>query len=99
MKRQHLLIRGTSKGEPSIKVYTPSARAARKSGGKLIDQVSAACRRLAPAGWRGLMRLHGLDISAKHLAPALSRPLANIDRSLPAFQDFAWADERANAPR
>src|SRR5258708_34948262 len=98
MKRQHLLIRGTSKGEPSIKVYTPSARAARKSGGKLIDQVSAACRRLAPAGWRELMRLHGLDISAKDLARELSRPLANIDRSIPGFEDFAWEGVRGIEP-
>src|SRR4051812_16759866 len=97
MKRQDLLIRDVSEGGPSVKVYTPSAQRAWMSGGKLIDHVAAACRRLAPSGWRELMGLHGLDISAGELARELSRPLP-IDRSIPGFEDFAWEGTRGIEP-
>lgn len=65
--------------------------------GALIDGVAAACRRLAPLGWRQLLldvTGGGLDIAAGDLAEQLTRPL-RIDRRHPGFGDFNLAGTRA----
>jgi hypothetical protein len=60
----------------------------------LIDSVKAACDRLAPLGWRDLLKQvtsNALDIqqaTTQSLATALAAPLASIDRSFPGFVDF-----------
>src|SRR5919106_1550063 len=54
----------------------------------LIDDVKIVCDRLAGAGWRDLLRRHGLDIGAPDLAAELARELTDIDRTAPGFQDF-----------
>jgi len=54
----------------------------------LIDDVQRACERLAPAGWRDLLILHGLDIDARPLADELSKALS-IDRTIKGFEDFS----------
>ena len=64
----------------------------------LIDDVSAACERLAPAGWGGLLGAHGLDIGAADLRAELTRELPGIDRDVPGFEDFADEGGRAIEP-
>lgn len=59
----------------------------------LIDEVQKICQRLAPAGWRNLLLLHGLDIDARPLADELSKPLL-IDRALKGFSDFSLQGTR-----
>ncbi len=60
----------------------------------LIDEVKAACDRLAPLGWRDLFLAAtdgALDVAQETpmaLRDALVRPLAAIDRGLPGFEDF-----------
>ena len=64
----------------------------------LIEGVGAACRRLAPLGWRQLLldATGGeLDITAADLRSELTKPLARIDRSYPGFGDFDVAGVRA----
>src|SRR5882724_8556507 len=70
----------------------------------LLDDVKAACDRLAPLGWRDLM-LHvtgnALDIrqaSAPALQTALLAPLPSIDRSVQGFGDFAVDGRQAITP-
>ena len=65
---------------------------------KLIDDVRAACRRLAGAGWEDLFRRHGLDITASDLAVELRRELPGIDRAMPGFEDFSHEGRRAIEP-
>lgn len=61
----------------------------------LIDDVKKICDRLAPSGWRDLLLdvSHGvLDISqanATALKNALAKPLPQIKRSHPGFEDFS----------
>lgn len=58
---------------------------------RLIDDVSAVCRRLAPEGWRDLLLAATggeLDISAHDLRAELMKPLAKIDRSTPGLAEF-----------
>lgn len=67
----------------------------------LANQVVAACRRLAPHGWRGLflkLTAGTLDLTAPDLASRLLQSLPQIDRSLPGFEDFADAGHRAIEP-
>lgn len=67
----------------------------------LRDQVAAACRRLAPLGWRAmLLEVSGgeLDIAAPDLAERLARPLKTIDRTHPGFGDFSLAGAKAIEP-
>ena len=67
----------------------------------LIDGVAAACRRLAPLGWKQLLgEATGgdLDISAADLQRELLKPLARIDRDYPGFGDFDIAATRAIEP-
>ena len=67
----------------------------------LIDAVTAACERLAPAGWRDLfLRVSGdeLDIAATDLAEMLGRPLSRIDRTIAGFEDFALEGRRGIEP-
>lgn len=64
----------------------------------LIDDVTAACKRLASAGWGGLFAAHGLDIGAPDLRAELLRELPQINRDLPGFEDFADEGVRAITP-
>ncbi|MGH2840579.1 MAG: hypothetical protein ACRDKY_07130, partial [Solirubrobacteraceae bacterium] len=64
----------------------------------LIDDVTAACERLAPAGWAELLAAHGLDIGAADLRAELLRELDAIDRDVPGFEDFADEGTRAIEP-
>jgi hypothetical protein len=71
-----------------------------RNDGPLIDAVAAACRRLAPLGWRQLMldaTAGGLDITAADLRARLARPL-RIDRGHPGFGDFDAAGTRGVEP-
>jgi hypothetical protein len=66
----------------------------------LIEGVAAACRRLAPLGWRQLLSeatAGELDIGAEDLTRELRKPL-KIDRSYPGFGDFDVAATRAIEP-
>src|SRR5688500_16468970 len=67
----------------------------------LIDQVTTACERLAPAGWRDLLLAVShdeLDIAAADLSMMLSQPLSQIDRTVPGFEDFALEGTRGIEP-
>lgn len=58
----------------------------------LLDRVGEVCARLAPKGWRALLLAVSrdtLDIGAPDLAEALARPIADLDRTVPGFPDFA----------
>ncbi|HEX6040843.1 hypothetical protein, partial [Longimicrobium sp.] len=71
------------------------------SDAPLLDAVEAACRRLAPLGWRQMLldvTGGGLDIGAADLRTQLLRPLPRIDRSHPGFGDFDVAGTRAVEP-
>lgn len=67
----------------------------------LIDDVKAMCDRLAPLGWRDLMRDvsgDGLDIvqhTPAALRQVLVRTLPTIKRILPGFEDFSSEGHRA----
>lgn len=79
----------------------PSAIAFAAPGGRLIDAVAAACRRLAPQGWRQM--LHDatggeLDLGARDLGHELAKKLTRINRAMPGFGDFAQAGTRAIEP-
>jgi hypothetical protein len=75
----------------------------------LIDEVKAACDRLAPLGWRDLLlAATGGALDVAQATPAalkgvLGSPLAAIDRRLPGFDDFhpdgRAASSRAGPPR
>src|ERR1700730_16350076 len=62
-----------------------------------IDEVKAACARLAGMGWQSLLKRHGLDIVKADIAAELARKLA-IDRSVPGFEDFSLAGTRGIEP-
>ena len=64
----------------------------------LIKDVARACRRLAPLGWGKLLAAHGLDITKADLAKELARPLPQIDRTLPGFEDFGSEGARGVEP-
>ena len=67
----------------------------------LIDNVRATCTALAGLGWRKLMLTvthGGLDITALDLEAELLKPLENIDRSIPGFEDFSLEGVRAIEP-
>lgn len=69
--------------------------------GTLISQVGAACRRLAPLGWREmLLKVTGgqLDITSPDLAAQLAKPLTAIDRNQPGFGDFNAAGTKGVSP-
>ena len=61
----------------------------------LIHDVKAICDRLAPLGWRELLRAttgNALDIdkpTASALQQELTKAIAIINRSVPGFEDFA----------
>jgi hypothetical protein len=67
----------------------------------LIDAVKTLCDRLAPLGWRDLMRDvggNGLDIvqqTPTALRRVLVRTLPTIKRTLPGFADFSSEGHRA----
>ena len=63
----------------------------------LIDRVAAACKRLAPLGWRQmLLDVTGgaLDIIAADLRAELAKTLDKIDRTYPGYADFNVAGRR-----
>jgi hypothetical protein len=70
----------------------------------LIDEVKAVCDRLAPLGWRDLLKAAttpALDIAQKTpqaLQNALATPLSQIDRTLSGFEDFNAAGARGITP-
>src|SRR3712207_8850922 len=64
----------------------------------LIDDVRAICERLALHGWRDLLGLHGLDLTAGNLRDELLRELPGIDRDVRGFEDFASEGSRAIEP-
>lgn len=71
------------------------------AGPRSADAVIAACKRLAPMGWRGmLLDVTGgeLDIASAELGEQLLKPLARIDRTHPGFTDFSAAGSRAIEP-
>jgi hypothetical protein len=67
----------------------------------LIDDVKQICDRLAPLGWRDLLRAvtaNGLDIrqpTAARLRQELVKDLGAIDRLRPGFEDFSTDGTRA----
>lgn len=63
----------------------------------LVDEVQRLCERLAPAGWRDLLLLHGLDIDARPLDAELTKALT-VDRTVKGFEDFSLHGERAIEP-
>ena len=75
--------------------------AAQAPAPRLIEAVAAACRRLAPMGWRDLMRRASggaLDIAAADLAAELAKPLPSIDRRVGGFGEFAADGARGVEP-
>jgi len=67
----------------------------------LIQDVQTLCARLAPHGWANLLAAHGLDITLADpgdLARELARPLSDIRRDLPGFEDFAREGVRGIEP-
>jgi hypothetical protein len=69
--------------------------------GHLVEAAVAACRRLAPHGWRDmLMDVTGgeLDIASPLLHKQLLTPLTRIDRAYPGFADFSLSGSRAIEP-
>jgi hypothetical protein len=67
----------------------------------LIENVAAACRRLAPLGWRQmLLDITGgqLDILVVDLKRELAKPLSRIDRDYSGFGDFAFSGNKAIEP-
>jgi len=81
-----------------MKNFTPSWQSREESAISVIERVRQALNRLAGAGWAELFRLHGLDILATNLAAELARPLPQIDRHLPGFEDFALEGCRGVEP-
>jgi hypothetical protein len=63
-----------------------------------LNDVVDVCARLAPAGWGRLLRRHGLNLEAEDLTAELSRPLPDIDRSVPGFEDLAEEAGRGIEP-
>ena len=71
------------------------------SGERLGEQVVAACRRLAPLGWQGLLlEASGgeFDIGAPDIQQQLAKTLTKIDRSYPGFGDFNVAGSKPITP-
>jgi len=64
----------------------------------LVDNLRAACERLASEGWGDLLARHGLDITASDLRAELLRELPGIDRSVRGFEDFSLEGVRAIEP-
>lgn len=65
------------------------------------DQVVAACRRLAPLGWQGLLLDASggeLDIGSPELPQQLTKELSRIDRDHPGFGDFHMSGVRPIEP-
>ena len=58
-----------------------------------IDEVKAACARLAGMGWQSLLKQHGLDIVKADLAAELARELT-IDRSVPGPAPGQYSQRR-----
>jgi hypothetical protein len=69
-----------------------------------IDEIKALCDRLAPLGWRALLRNvtgNKLDIAQSTptaLQRELTRNLGEIDRTLTGFEDFAAKGNKAITP-
>lgn len=70
----------------------------RKGENSLLNSVRKILARLAHGGWDKVFKQHGLDICASDLQVELLRPLAQINRNSPGFEDFAEAGMRAIEP-
>lgn len=67
----------------------------------LIDEVVLLCQRLAPHGWKDLIlevTNNELDITAANLAESLIKPITNIDRGWPGFEDFNSEGDKGIEP-
>jgi hypothetical protein len=62
----------------------------------LLEDVSKVCARLA-AGWRDVLAMRGLDISAPNLEGEW-RKAPKVDRTQPGFDDFPLEGMRAIEP-
>ena len=83
---------GWALGGGAAAAAAPALAQSSPASPRLIDAVAAACRRLAPLGWREMMlRASGgaLDLNAADLAAELAKPLPTVDRSVSGFADFA----------
>jgi len=69
-----------------------------KKESSLLSSVQEILARLANGGWDKVFQQHGLDVFASDLQAELLRPLDNIDRNSPGFEDFAEAGIRAIEP-
>lgn len=79
----------------------PDAALAAAPPRRLVDGVAAACRRLAPHGWRRLLQAATggeLDIAARDLRAEFAKPLGHINRTLPGLGDFHPEGRRAIEP-
>lgn len=97
-RRQFLQMTTAGIGLWAVGAVVPTIAAEPKP---LVERVVAACRRLAPHGWRDLLldvTGGALDLDAPDLAARLLRPLGRIDRSVPGFGDFAMAGTRPIEP-
>ncbi len=98
MPTRRALLKGAALGAGvlAFRGYWPVAFAANDR--PLIESVAAACKRLAPLGWRQLLldATGGeLDIAAANLRAELTKSLGRIDRNCPGFGDFDTAGSRA----
>ena len=70
----------------------------------LINELKAVCDRLAPLGWRDLLKKvthDSLDIeqaTEAKLKAALLKPISDIDRTRPGFEDFDGAGRQGITP-
>ncbi len=64
----------------------------------LLSRASKILARLSNGGWDKLFKQHGLDVCASDLQAELLRPLDQINRNCPGFEDFAEAGMRAVEP-
>lgn len=82
---------GLAAGGGALAAIAPLATPATAANtGSLFDAVAAACRRLAPLGWRDLIlkaSSNGIDITGQGLKAALDRK-GKVKRSVRGFADF-----------
>lgn len=68
------------------------------NGRSLLEQSREVLNDLAECGWYEVFRQHGMDIRAEDLKSELLRPLSNINRQCPGFEDFAANGKRGIEP-
>lgn len=100
MISRRLFLQLSTAGLGALYLSGMSAQAS-TPGGSLRDQVVAACRRLAPLGWKEmLLDASGgeFDIASPDLPEHLTKVLSKIDREHPGFGDFSVAGARPVEP-